>query len=178
MVWGLDWLLVRDRHEGDEQARNRAREAQEHPLAFSGREAPAKEREAPQRAENEPRPGERMMPHHADRLRDAHDHPPEPKPVEIEREATRLELTRTAQPAPSMGGAGVTFTNSRVQQPARRDFVDELLAQAREQIAADEARELERQRSMTPQELEQEQAIERDLSRSRENERGGRTRWN
>lgn len=154
----MDWWEAmrgrdRAREEADaERARQATREAQERGLDERARQVPPKQPEAIQRAENEPRPAERAWPSHAEQMRHAHDHPPEPKQPEQESEATRMEYTRTAQAAPSMGGAGVRFTNSRVQQPAK-DFADELLEQAREVIAREEA-------AMTP-----EQRIERDLQR-------------
>ena len=196
----LDWLTGRERvrQEADEaskQAPDRARKPQEHPLAFPGREAAAKEREAPQQAENGPRAAERLMPKHAERLREMHDNPPAPQKPEQEREATRMEYTRTAQPAPSMGGgSGVQWVNSRVQQQPK-DWADQLLEDAKAKLAAepeqerdrggrksiwaDDMREAERQAGIERgREHEQEQALERELSRPMERERGGRTRWN
>ena len=76
-----------------------------------------------------------------------------------------MEYTRTAQPAPSMGGAGVRFTNSRVQQP-QKDFADELLEQARAELARQAAQEPERDRSGP--------GMEQDRDRERSRERGGR----
>ena len=198
----MDWwdaMRGRDRarEEADaERARQAAREAQERGLDERAGQRPPKQPEAIQRAENERGPAERVWPSHAERFREMHDNPPAPQKPEQEREATRMEHTRTAQPAPSMGGAGLKFTNSRVQQP-QRDFADEVLDQARANLAAeaeakqqlerdqssrksiwaDDMREAERQAAME-RGRQQEQTLERDLSGPMERERGERTRWN
>ena len=155
-IW--NWLTGRERTRQEQDAKQ---EAREHPLAYSIRDTQANERKPIQRVENEPRPGERMWPQHAGRQREMHDHPPEPKPApEQECEATRMEYTRTAQPAPSMGGSGIVFTNSRVQQQEpKKDWSEKLLEEAREQLA-------------------KEPDIEQELSRPMEREQGSRTRWN
>ena len=170
----MDWWEAmrgreRARQEMDEAAkrtRQAQEKAQEAGLERSARDAAPKQPEAIQRAENEPRPGERAWPDHAERLRAMHDNPPTTQKPEQEREASRMEYTRTAQPAPSMGGTGVKFTNSRVKQPAR-DFADEVLEQAREILAAEDA-------AMTPEQRmdrDQRQAQDREQARERTLER-------
>ena len=84
-----------------------------------------------------------MMPHEADRIRDAYDRQsepkpePEPKPAQTQ-EATRIANMLTPQPAPSLGGPGVNFVNPRAQPP--RQFVAaDMLAEAHAELAKEEA---------------------------------------
>ncbi len=80
-----------------------------------------------------------MMPQEADRMRDGHERQPEleHKPEQTQ-EATRMANTLTPQRGPSMGGPGVGFVNSLAQQP-RQSVADEMLAEARAELAEKEA---------------------------------------
>ncbi len=141
----LDWLTGRGRaqQEADaESTRQAAREAQGHSLGGPARQMPQKPPEAIQRAKNEPRPGERLMPDQVQRMRQAHDNPPEPKKPIQEVEATRMAYTMTVQLAPSIGGPGMSFKNSRahVQQPTRADkSIDQSRAEIGQLDAKDRA---------------------------------------
>lgn len=167
----LDWILGRNKERARQEAEAKAditrqadREADQEHVRPSGQERASRQPEPANKPER--RPGERMMPHEAERLREAHNRKPEPERVkEQEQEATRMAYTRTAQPPPSLGGAGKSFVNPRAQQP-RRSIADEMLAEARAELAKEEA-------AMTPQQKldrDRQQEVDRsnDTSRGRE----------
>ena len=156
----LGWILGRDKERARQEAEAKVemtrpvpQEADQEHVRLSGRERVSKPPEPAK--EPERRPGERLMPHEAERMRDAHERKPEPESAKEqahEQEATRMAYTRTEQPPPSLGGAGTPFVNPRVQQP-RQSVADEMLAEARAKLAKEEA-------AMTPQ-----QKLERDQQR-------------
>ena len=131
-VW--DWLTGREaaRQAADAEASQKVRQAaQEAQDAVLAREAAQYRRNNPepiQRSENAPRPGERMMPEQVQKMRAMHDTPPEPQKTDPDpREATRMEYTVTPQAAPSFGGNGTRWVNTRSQQsaPVADSLVDE-----------------------------------------------------
>ena len=90
-----------------------------------------------QRLENQPRPAERMLPHHSSFLQTMHDYPP-PPPTN-DQVATQMRLTPHPQAKPSMGGPGTSF----IPPGNQSTWVKELEEAKREQAAAEASMTIE-----------------------------------
>ena len=173
--------------EAAQQARQNAQEAAQEPQRTEQAERRPEPLQRVQTPENERGPVPRLLntldldqPRQSvttrDQLAPGQSHP-EQKPDQVQ-EATRLEYTRTPQPAPSIGGPGVTFVNPRAQQQPAQRYTSEI---AQERQEAENRQQLEprhdwskdllaeakrRVEQMTPEER---------LERERGNTRAGRT---
>ena len=163
----LDWILGRDTERARREAEAKAEMAREGPQEAAQEHVQIPPKQPAPAPKPEIRPAVRMMPHEADLMRQAHERKPEPaqKKPEQAQEASRMANTVTPQPPPSLGGPGIPFVNPRVQQP-RRSVSDELLAEARAEVAKEKA-------AMTPdQKLEHDHPQkEADKSQDRRRER-------
>ncbi len=97
-------------------------------------------------------------------MQQAHEREPEPaQKAEQAKEATRMANTITPQPGPSMGGPGVPYVNPRVQQP-RRSISDELLAEARAEVAKEKA-------AMTPEQRRERDDRQKEADKAQDRDR-------